>query len=392
MKKMKDSDKKNGAEDILSDDALAENMLSNKLQPEQFSNEELNLARGISQAAGSYVVGLSQEQKNLLGSRISQSINNSKRKRTLVWIGSAAAILVLIGLTFVFQLATQSDIRKYATGISVASDAQFTRLLLSGGKEIQIETQESRIEYSKNGEEVIVDARPKVEQNGLQDANSFHTVIVPYGKRTRITLSDNSTIWLNSGSRLVYPATFDPDKREVYLEGEAMFEVDHDAKRPFYVLSRDIEVKVLGTVFNLCAYSDENTTNTVLESGAVELRYNGKSFLGQSKEKMVPGMLAVFNPENKSISQTKVNTKDFTSWKDGYLVLEKNTLESIAKKLSRYYNVSIVFDNQELANETFSGDLDLRNSAIQVLELIAEMMDIEIAQVDDQIKIRKKQN
>jgi transmembrane sensor len=392
MKKMKDSDKKNGAEDILSDDALAENMLSNKLQPEQFSNEELNLARGISQAAGSYVVGLSQEQKNLLGSRISQSINNSKRKRTLVWIGSAAAILVLIGLTFVFQLATKSDIRKYATGISVASDAQFTRLLLSGGKEIQIETQESRIEYSKNGEEVIVDAQPKVEQNGLQDANSFHTVIVPYGKRTRITLSDNSTIWLNSGSRLVYPATFDPDKREVYLEGEAMFEVDHDAKRPFYVLSRDIEVKVLGTVFNLCAYSDENTTNTVLESGAVELRYNGKSFLGQSKEKMVPGMLAVLNPENKSISQTKVNTKDFTSWKDGYLVLEKNTLESIAKKLSRYYNVSIVFDNQELANETFSGDLDLRNSAIQVLELIAEMMDIEIAQVDDQIKIRKKQN
>jgi len=289
-------------------------------------------------------------------------------------------------------LATQSDIRKYATGISVASDAQFTRLLLSGGKEIQIETQESRIEYSKNGEEVIVDARPKVEQNGLQDANSFHTVIVPYGKRTRITLSDNSTIWLNSGSRLVYPATFDPDKREVYLEGEAMFEVDHDAKRPFYVLSRDIEVKVLGTVFNLCAYSDENTTKTVLESGAVELRYAGKSILGQSKEKMFPGMLAVFNPENKSISQTKVNTKDFTSWKDGYLVLEKNTLESIAKKLSRYYNVSIVFDNQELANETFSGDLDLRKSTTQVLELIAEMTDIEITQDDHQIKIRKKQS
>lgn len=392
MKKMKNSDKKNGAEDILSDDGLVENLLSGNIRSDQFPDEELSLAHGISRATGSQAFGLSTEQKDLLASRISQSINTSKKKRTLAWIGSAAAILVLIGLTFVFQLATQSDIRKYASGISVSSDSQFTRLLISGGKEIQIETQESRIEYSKNGEEVIVDAQPKVDQNGLQDASSFHTVIVPYGKRTRITLSDNSTIWLNSGSRLVYPATFDSDKREVYLEGEAMFEVDHDVKRPFYVLTRDIEVKVLGTVFNLCAYSDENTTNTVLESGSVELRYNGKSLLGLTKEKMIPGMLAAFSPENKTIEQTKVNTKDYTSWKDGYLVLEKNTLESIAKKLSRYYNVSIVFDSQELANETFSGDLDLRNSATQVLELIAEMTDIEITQVDHQIKIRKKQS
>lgn len=389
---MKNNDKKNRAEDILSDDEFVENLLDGNLQSDQFPDEELSFAREVILAAGSQASKLSTEQKDLLAGRISQSINNSKKKRTLAWIGSAAVVLILIGLTFIFQLITQPDIRKFASGISVNSDAQFTRLLLSEGKEIQIETQESHIEYSRNGEEVIVDAQPKVEQNGLLDANSFHTVIVPYGKRTRITLSDNSTIWLNSGSRLVYPATFDPGKREVYLEGEAMFEVDHDAKRPFYVLTRDIEVKVLGTVFNLCAYSDENTTNTVLESGSVELRYSGKSILGKSTEKMVPGILAVFNPETKSIEQTKVNTKDYTSWKDGYLVLEKNTLESIAKKLSRYYNVSIVFDNQELANETFSGDLDLQNSAFKVLDLIAETTDIEITQIDHQIKIRKKLN
>jgi hypothetical protein len=387
---MMNSDKNKNAEDILSDESLVDQLVKGTLTDEEISAEEIGMAQDISRAAKPVHTSLSAEERDFLGDRINQRIRNEKKKRTLVWMGSAAVVLVLIGLTFIFQLADQSEIRNYALGISVKPDSEFTRLLLSGEKEIRIDSPQSRIEYSENGQEVKIDAQPKVEQQSTSNDHSFNTVIVPYGKRSQITLSDNSKVYLNSGSKLIYPAKFDPDKREVYLEGEAIFEVAHDISHPFYVITRSLEVKVLGTIFNLSAYNDDKTVNTVLENGLVELRYGSNSWLGFSKAKMVPGTLAMFDPAAKSIDQTKVNTENYTSWKDGYLVLEKNTLESIAKKLSRYYNVSIGFDNPELALETFSGDLDLRNSAIQVLELIAQTMDIEINQVDREIRIKNK--
>ena len=106
---------------------------------------------------------------------------------------------------------------------------------------------------------------------------------------------------------------------------------------------------------------------------------------------MVPGMLAVYNPENNVLVQSKVSTKNYTSWKDGYVILEKCPLSDIIKRLSRYYNISIKLEDKELANETFSGHLDLRNSAVQVLDVIAEMENIQIIRTDNEIKIRKKQ-
>jgi ferric-dicitrate binding protein FerR (iron transport regulator) len=288
-------------------------------------------------------------------------------------------------------LQNESDIRNFALSNPTNTDSKQTRLLLSDKEEITIDTKESRIEYSATGSQIKIDVQRNVEQPHIVEENSFNTVIVPYGKRSQITLSDNSKVWLNSGSKLVYPVKFVAKKREVFLEGEAIFEVSHDENHPFFVLTQSLDVKVLGTVFNLCAYSDEKTVSTVLESGSVELRFDSNIFTGQKKETMIPGMQAIFNPESKSLIQSMVKAKDYMSWKDGYVVLEKNSLESIAKRLSRYYNVSIEFENPELAAETFSGYLDLRNTAIQVLELISEIIDIEVLQVDDQIKIRRKQ-
>lgn len=388
--KMKNSDKNKNAEDILTDDSLVDRLVKGTLTSEEINSEEIGMAQDISRAAQPVYAGLSAGEKDFLGERIKQRIRNEKRKRNLIWMSSAAAVLLLVGLTAVFQLHDQSAIRDYASGVSVEADSEVTRLLLSGEKEIRIDSPESHIEYSANGQEVKIDNQPNVEQQSASSNHSFNTVIVPYGKRSQITLSDNSIVYLNSGSKLIYPVKFEPNKREVYLEGEAIFEVTHDAAHPFYVISRNLEVKVLGTIFNLSAYNDDKTVSTVLESGSVELRYESNSWLGFSKAKMVPGTLAVFDPVDKSIGQTKVNTENYTSWKEGYLVLEKSTLESIAKKLSRYYNVSIRFDNPELAMETFSGDLDLRNSALQVLELIAQTMDIEIRQVDHEIRIKTK--
>lgn len=389
---MKDDDNQTKrAEDILSDDSLSENLIKGEIQENEFQAEELVLAGRIHRTVSARRKALKDDQKNLLDRRIIDSINRSKRNKTFVWFSSAAALLVMVGLTIFFQLQEQSDISDFASGISARPDSEFTQLMLSGKEIIQIDAQESKIAYSSNGKEVKIDAQDMINQSVEADVASYNTVVVPYGKRTQITLSDNSTIWLNSGSKLVYPVRFADNKREVYLDGEAIFEVAPDKNHPFHVVTRDMEVKVLGTAFDLCAYPDDSTVNTVLERGSVELIYKRGSLFGAKKEKMAPGMLAVYDLADETLVQKNVNTKDYTSWKDGYLVMEKKSLGSIAKKLSRYYNVSIEIESTELAEETFSGYLDLRNSASQVLSLISEMMDIELEQSDHLIKIRKKQ-
>jgi transmembrane sensor len=379
------------AEDILSDDTLSESLIKGEIQNNEIQEEELVLADRIHQTVSANRTVFGQDQKNLLDRRITDSINRSKRNKAFAWVGSAAVLLVTIGLTVFFQLNSRSDISDFASTISGKSDSDFTQLMLSGKKIVQIDAQESKIAYSSNGKEVKIDAQEKVEQSVEADIVAYNTVVVPYGKRSQITLSDNSTIWLNSGSKLVYPVQFANNKREVFLDGEAVFEVTPDKSHPFHVVTRDMEIKVLGTVFDLCSYSDESTVNTVLEHGSVELIYKRGSLLGSTKEKMVPGMLAVYDLEDKTLVQRKVSTKDYTSWRYGYLVMEKKSLGSIAKKLSRYYNVSIEIESPGLADETFSGYLDLRNSAAQVLSLISEMMDIELEQTDHLIRIRKKQ-
>lgn len=390
---MKDhSNQTKRAEDILSDESLSEGLINGEIQENEFQAEELFLAGRIQKTINANKITLGEDQKNLLDQRIIDSIRRSKRNKTFAWFGSAAALLVMVGLTIFFQLQNQSDISDFASGISVRSDSEFTQLMLSGKEIIQIDAQESKIAYSSNGNEVKIDAQDMINQSVEADVTSYNTVVVPYGKRTQITLSDNSTIWLNSGSKLVYPVRFADNKREVYLDGEAIFEVASDKNHPFHVVTRDMEVKVLGTVFDLSAYSDDSIVNTVLVRGSVELIYKRSSLFGPTKEKMTPGMLAVYDLADESLVQENVDTKNFTSWREGYLVMEKKSLGSIAKKLSRYYNVSVEIENPELAEQTFSGYLDLRNSAAQVLSLISEMMDIELEQTDRLIKIRKKQS
>lgn len=379
------------AEDILADDSFSEHLRKDEVSEEGIPDEELLFAKNIREALGAPKTTFNFEQKELLGQSITAQINRSKRNAIIIRFSSAAAVLLIIGLSAFFGLQNQSRIAQFASTLPAKPQSDFTQLMLPGEKIIQIETPESNIEYSSTGEQINIDTLKQIEQTIESGAVAYNTVIVPYGKRTKITLSDNSTIWLNSGSKLVYPVCFDEKKREVFLEGEAVFEVSPDQAHPFHVLSRNLEIKVLGTVFDVSAYADDSIVNTVLEHGSVELIYKGASMFGSTKEKMVPGMLAVYDPNSKSLEQKSVNTKDYTSWKDGYLIMEKKSLGSIVKKLSRYYNVSIQIENQDLADETFTGQLDLRNTAMQVLELIAETMDIELQQAGHQIKIRKRQ-
>jgi len=385
---MKNKNWKKKAEDILTDDLLVEELQNKNQSTNLLIEDESKLAYDILNTVSANDNTFDPSQKDLLGKRITHTINTAKRRNLIISISTAAVFLLLIGLTTFFTMNNESEISVFAHNNQSTPLTGNTRLILSGKEEIQIHSDQSKIAYAGNGKEIQIDSS-RVQQVVEDDKMVYNTVVVPYGKRTQVTLSDNSSVWLNSGSKLIYPARFADKKREVYLEGEAIFEVSHNKQRPFHVITRDMEIKVLGTVFDVSAYTDDATSGTVLESGSVELKYKTNSLLSQSKITMVPGMLAVYDPIEKTVKQTQVNTKLFTSWREGYFVFERQSLEEILKKISRYYNVSIQLEDQSLANETFTGPLDLRNSATQVLEIIAVMINAKVENIDNHIIITR---
>ena len=385
---MKNKNWEKKAEDILTDDFLVEELRNKNQSTNLLIEEEFKLANDILDMVSENSGTFDRSQKELLGKQILHTISSAKRRSLIIRISTAAVFLLLIGITTFLTMNKETEISVFARNNQSVPLTGNTRLILSGKEEIQIHSDQSKIAYTGNGKEIQVDSS-HVQQVVEDDKMVYNTVIVPYGKRTQITLSDNSSIWLNSGSKLIYPARFAAEKREVYLEGEAIFEVSHNKERPFHVITRDMEVKVLGTVFDISAYTDDATSSTILESGSVELKYKTNSLLSQSTVTMVPGMLAVYNPIEKTVKQTQVNTKLYTSWREGYFVFERQTLGEILKKISRYYNVSIQLNDQSLANETFTGPLDLRNSATQVLEIIAVMINAKVEKIDNQILITR---
>jgi ferric-dicitrate binding protein FerR (iron transport regulator) len=371
--------------------------LTGNNEVEGMSEEELSVKKGtddfdladdITDVMNKQKETLAYQEKELLGERITWSILNFKRRNLIVRISAAAVLLVIIGISVVIETRTDSEISVYARNMQQVVGVSDTRLILSGKKEVLIKSNDSKIAYAGNGNEIKVDSG--VVRQDVDDGEMvYNTVIVPYGKRTQITLSDNSSVWLNSGSKLIYPAHFASNKREVYLDGEAIFEVSHNKQKPFHVVTHDVEVKVLGTVFDLSAYNDDKTTSTVLESGSVEMKELGQSIFNTSKATMVPGMMAVYSKEASEITQAKVDVKQYTSWRDGYISCEKQSLGDILKKISRYYNISIQVSDKSLENETFTGNLDLRNSATQVLAIIAEFINIKIENTNNQILITR---
>lgn len=303
---------------------------------------------------------------------------------------AAVFFLLLSGSVMLFLHSEKPSIADFAQNTTEEITSGETRLILQGKNKIEIASENSNISYTSADGTVTVNNNKQIKQELAKNEITYNTVIVPYGKRSKIVLADSSVIWLNSGSRFIYPVQFSGEKREVFLEGEALFEVAHNTHKPFSVITNNIEIKVLGTIFNVTAYPDDEFTNTVLTRGSVEIEYPGQSLLKHSTLKITPGTSAIYNPEKKTITQQQVETKYYTSWCEGILLYHHQSLADIVKKLSRYYNVKITTDNVELAKTCFSGKLDLKEDVHKVLETIAFASNLEVETKNKQITIKNK--
>ncbi len=185
---------------------------------------------------------------------------------------------------------------------------------------------------------------------------------VPYGKRFQVSLGDGTLVFLNSGSTLKYPVTFFEDRsREVYLSGQAYFEVSKNEKAPFIVKTQEISTKVYGTEFNVTAYEDDKDAHVVLVEGSVGV-YTAQADNGNQKVVMLkPLQRALISKESKRIGITAVNVENYTTWKEGTLMFEDERFETIIKKLERHFNVSIENNNKDIADYKFTGVFDIES-------------------------------
>ena len=203
----------------------------------------------------------------------------------------------------------------------------------------------------------------------------YHTLKVPYGKRFNILFSDGSKVSLNSGSILKYPVKFlSNQKREVFLQGEAYFDVAEDKSNLFVVNSEGINVEVYGTKFMVKNYSEDFTSDIILVSGSVKIQNS----LNKTSLLLKPGHKGSVNKVDFKITETKVNTKIYTSWIDGEVIFRMETFGQILKKLERLYNVTIINNREESLNELFNAAIDVNNEDIEVvLEYFNKIYNIE---------------
>jgi ferric-dicitrate binding protein FerR (iron transport regulator) len=188
-------------------------------------------------------------------------------------------------------------------------------------------------------------------QNGNPLMSSYREIYTKPGTRTKIELSDGTKVWMNDGTTFRYPEKFTGDRREVYVDGEAYFEVKSDVKHPFVVNNPMMNTLVTGTHFNLNAYSEDNYFEATLQEGKINLEKN------KLNVDMVPGEQVQFDNRKENIVKKNVDPSNASAWIDGKLIFNDEKLGTAIKKLARWYNVEIILSNAELTNYLLTGTI-----------------------------------
>ncbi len=313
--------------------------------------------------------------------------NDRKKRSALKPIRNIGQRLVKIAAVFVLVVTVGGVLYYYQHSYRERFPVQLTDCVLQKGQIIlpdgtirEFETKETKIQQTVSGELTINRDTLVVKDNRFDsDEAALAQVIIPYGKRSEITLADGTKIWLNAGSSLSYPVHFTGNSREVYLSGEAFFEVAANRSKPFYVITNDLKIRVTGTRFNVTSYTNDAFTQAVLVEGKIEAEKN--RLFGRSVE-LSPGERIVYDKKENKIQKDKVDIELYTSWVTGYLILENEPVDEIFKKLERYYDKKIMIEG--LTNQPrFTGKLNLADDLEKVLKNIAFSASFSVENKDD---------
>ncbi|MDD2437580.1 MAG: FecR domain-containing protein [Massilibacteroides sp.] len=289
------------------------------------------------------------------------------RKRILYFTSAACILSLIIGSLFYLIDPSKNKGKTFSeiTSLIPAQTVSTKEILLVTANEEKLNIENNtNVTYNPDGS-ILLDSKTINQKKHQKEKVEpvYNQIIVPKGKRTKITFADSTCVYINSGTRVIYPSIFANDKREIYVEGEIYLNVKRDEKRPFYVKTKNMNVRVLGTSFNVCAYTEDEESSVVLVSGKVEIET-------QKKEKVILSPDELFSVQPHGVRKQKVNASEYVCWTQNMIIFNKEPLDKILIRLSRYYGEPITWDT-DLSKMTISGKLDLRDNLEEVMRIIS---------------------
>lgn len=222
-------------------------------------------------------------------------------------------------------------------------------------------------------------------------SDKFTETYAPRGQKSQITLVDGTKVWLNSDTKIKYPGTFSGQQREVSLEGEAFFEVTKDAHHPFVVHTSKLDVKVLGTKFNVKAYNDENQIETSLFEGKVNLVFPATDANSEPVEKaLVPNHALIFYKSENKLKQGKFLHDEIDGWKNNRLIFKDDTFSNLVRKVERWYDVKVVYDAKLFNDRRLTVELHEGERLERLMEIIGVALSVEYKYEKGQIILTPK--
>jgi len=352
---------------------------------------------------------LSDKRLEKLWTSISKkTVTRNRSKKIYIWSVAASVVAILgISMLFYFSGKPENEFADFSSVAKVSKETDDVRLIFSDNSEKTFSTDDLEIKYNNEGEIEVTTENGKTstsiinrttdtknsKQKGISNSGTvgskeeqLNQLVVPRGKRMSLVLSDGSRLYLNSGSRAVYPVKFSEKRRELFVEGEAYIEVAHDSKRPFIAVTDNMTVRVLGTRFNISAYPEDSFCSVVLVEGNVQAEVNSQQIM------MDPNHLLMYQKDTKETSLDKTDVLPYISWKDGWLYCKKEKLRVVADKLSRYYNIKIEFQDEETPEMILYGKLDLKTDCSDIFNAISAITPISCIVNENEIIVSKKRD
>ena len=282
-------------------------------------------------------------------SRVNKSSSFSLHKKYYKYVAAITILIVSIISVYMLNSRQTDQLSK-----NISSNNIFNKeiiLTLEDGSTQILEQKQEELSYFNSS---------YLKPSSSKEVLEYNEIKVPKGQVFRLVLSDSTVVWLNADTKLRYPKKFinSLKTRSVELEGEAFFDVAHDKDKPFIVNTDGVDIRVLGTKFNISSYSGEDSINTTVVEGVVnvvDVNDNNNHII------LKPSFQASFQKSNTSLTSKEVNTLDHTAWIEKRIIFNDTPFERLVTKIERTYNVKIINKNKILKKEHFTGQFDIEN-------------------------------
>lgn len=323
---------------------------------------------------------LSEEAIEALSAELWDEMTNVRPKTSLLWKRMAAAACLTIGIglgLFFYAKRKNNDTVQVFAEVAkpIVPGGNKAILTLADGSQISLTdadkgelASQSGIRISKTDDgQLVYQINDSVEPATVREME-YNSIETPRGGQYQINLPDGSRVWLNAASRLTFPLSFASLKeRKIELRGEAYFEVAKDVQKPFVVQADKQSVQVLGTHFNVNAYSDEPMTKTTLLEGSVKIQSSNAT--GSSSKVLVPGQQSQISSTAGPITIKKVDPEAEVAWKNGQFFFENEPIENIMRQIARWYDVEIIYED-DVAGKTVWGSITRFSNVSKVLSVV----------------------